>query len=548
MAKKTRSDVIFNDSDFPISVVRKSFFRGIGMDPDEIREKPLIAVASSGTDINPGHAHLDTLASRVKEGIYAAGGVPFEFQVPAPCDGMTEGHDGMRFVLAQRDLIADIIETHVRSMRYDAMVCIASCDKIIPGMIMAMARLDLPAIFVTGGPGCWNIRYSASMNGSVDHKSYTNPFDKMQTATPAACGACELMGTANTMQCITEALGLTLPGTANIPSFHSDKMLFARRAGSRIVAMTEENLTSRKILTKDALDNAVMVDLAIGGSTNSTLHIPAIARELGIEYPVERFNDFNKKIPTLCAISPSGPYGIIDLYTAGGMPAVMKVLENDLNTGSMTVTGKTIRENITYSAVRNPDVIPPRDRPYLPEGGTVILKGSLAPECAVVKQSAVDPSMLVFSGPARVFESEREALAAIRGKSISEGDVVVIRNEGPKGGPGMPETLAVTMGIEIAGFKKVALITDGRFSGASAGPCIGHVSPEAAVGGPIAFVKDGDIISIDIPGRSLELDVTGTELEKRRTGWKPVIKDVPDGYIKRYIKLVGSAAKGAVLE
>lgn len=548
MTKKTRSNVIFNDSDFPISVVRKSFFRGIGMDPDDIKDKPLIAVASSMTDINPGHAHLDSLASRVKEGIYAAGGVPFEFQVPAPCDGMTEGHDGMRFVLAQRDLIADIIETHVRSMRYDAIVMIAACDKIIPGMIMAAARLDLPSIFVTGGPGCWQIRYSPLMNGSVDHKSYTNPFAKMQAATPATCGSCELMGTANTMQCITEALGLSLPGTANIPAFHSDKLLYARRAGMRIVAMTAENLTARKILTKDSLDNALIVDLAIGGSTNSTLHIPAIANELGIDYPLDRFNEFNKKIPTLCSISPNGPHGIIDLYMAGGMPAVMKVLENDLNAGAMTVTGKTVTENLVFAVVRDEKVIPPRDRPYLPEGGTVVLKGNLAPEGAVVKQSAVDPSMLVFSGPARVFEGESDALRAIRGKTLREGDVVVIRNEGPKGGPGMPETLAVTMGIEIAGFKKVALITDGRFSGASAGPCIGHVSPEAATGGPIALIREGDIISIDIPGRSLELKVDEKEMSLRRSQWKPVVKEVPDGFMKRYVKLVGSAAKGAVLE
>ncbi|HPS57983.1 MAG TPA: dihydroxy-acid dehydratase [Spirochaetota bacterium] len=548
MAKKSRSDVIFDDRDFPISVVRKAFFRGLGMDPDDLKDKPLIAIASSRTEINPGHVNLDTVAARVKEGVYAAGGVPFEFNVPAPCDGMTEGHDGMRYVLAQRDLIADIIETHIRSMRYDAVVFIASCDKIIPGMIMAAARLDLPSIFVTGGPGCWQIRYSPSMNGSVDHKSYTNPFDKIHTSTPATCGACELMGTANTMQCLVEAMGLCLPGTANIPAVHTDKLIFARRAGMRIVAMSQEGLSARMILTRDALDNALMADLAIGGSTNTALHLPAIAHELGIDYPIDRFNDFNRKIPTLCAISPSGPYGIVDLYIAGGMPAVMKVLENDLNTGSMTVTGKTVKENLLFAVIRDEKVIPPRDRPHLPEGGTVILKGSLAPEGAVVKQSAVHPDMKVFSGPARVFDSEADALRAIREKRLNEGEVVVIRYEGPIGGPGMPETLAVTMGIELAGFKKVALITDGRFSGASAGPCIGHVSPEAAAGGPIALVRDGDIIRISIPGRSLELDVPADELARRRSDWKPVVLDIPPGYMKRYVKHVGSAAKGAVLE
>lgn len=548
MAKKPVSSVIFDDSDFPISVVRKAFFRGLGMDPDDLRDRPLVAVASSRTEINPGHAHLDTLSARVKEGVYAAGGVPFEFNVPAPCDGMTEGHDGMRFVLAQRDLIADIIETHARSMRYDAIVFIASCDKIIPGMVMAAARLDLPSIFVTGGPGCWQIRYSPSMNGSVDHKSYTNPFDKIHTSTPATCGACELMGTANTMQCLVEAMGLCLPGTANIPAVHTDKLMYARRAGMRIVAMSQEGLTARMVLTREALDNALIADLAIGGSTNSALHIPAIAHELGMEYPLDRFNDFNRKIPTLCAISPSGPHGIVDLYIAGGMPAVMKVLESDLNTGVLTVTGKTMKENLAFAVIRDEKVIPPRDRPYLPEGGTVILKGSLAPEGAVIKQSAVDQSMMVFSGPARVFDSEAEALKAIREKRLNEGEVVVIRYEGPRGGPGMPETLAVTMGIELAGFKKVALITDGRFSGASAGPCIGHVSPEAAVGGPIALVRDGDMIRISIPERSLELEVTPDELSGRMKEWKPVVRDIPGGYMKRYVKHVGSAARGAVLE
>lgn len=548
MAKKPVSSVIFDDSDFPISVVRKAFFRGLGMDPDDLRDKPLVAVASSRTEINPGHAHLDTLSSRVKEGVYAAGGVPFEFNVPAPCDGMTEGHDGMRFVLAQRDLIADIIETHARSMRYDAIVFIASCDKIIPGMVMAAARLDLPSIFVTGGPGCWQIRYSPSMNGSVDHKSYTNPFDKIHTSTPATCGACELMGTANTMQCLVEAMGLCLPGTANIPAVHTDKLMYARRAGMRIVAMSQEGLTARMVLTREALDNALIADLAIGGSTNSALHIPAIAHELGMEYPLDRFNDFNRKIPTLCAISPSGPHGIVDLYIAGGMPAVMNVLENDLNTGVLTVTGKTVKENLAFAVIRDEKVIPPRDRPYLPEGGTVILKGSLAPEGAVIKQSAVDPSMRIFTGPARVFDSEAAALKAIREKRLNEGEVVVIRYEGPRGGPGMPETLAVTMGIELAGFKKIALVTDGRFSGASAGPCIGHVSPEAAAGGPIALVRDGDTIRINIPERSLELDVPSDELSKRMKEWKPVEREIPGGYMKRYVKLVGSAARGAVLE
>ncbi len=546
--KKPQSMPIFDDADFPISLVRKHIFQGTGCDMEELKEKPLIAIASSATDINPGHMHLSLLAQRAKEGVHAAGGVPFEFNVPAPCDGITEGHEGMRFVLAQRDLIADIIETHVRSMRYDGIIFIAGCDKIIPGMIMAAARLDLPSIFITGGPNAWEIRLKNTYKGSIDHKTYDDLLDKLSCATAVTCGSCELMGTANTMQSLAEAFGLTLPGTASIPAWHSGKLLAARNSGKRIVAMVEEGLTARKILTEKSIENALIIDLAIGGSTNSALHLPAIANELGIEFPISKFNDFNKKIPTLLSISPNGPHGIIDLFTAGGIPGVMKALADDLHLDCTTVSGYTVEDITSFAAIKDPSVIRSKDSPYLAEGGTVALFGNLAPEGAIVKQSAISNDMLVFTGPAHIFDSEADALKAIREKNITEGEVVVIRYEGPKGGPGMAETLAMTMGLDLAGFKRVALITDGRFSGATSGPCIGHVSPEAFSGGPIAVIKDGDEITIDIPNRKLTVNLTEKEFASRRAGFKPLLKHIPQGYMQRYVKLVGSAARGAVLE
>jgi len=546
--KKPKSALVFDDRDFPISLVRKCILQGTGMDIEEGKQKPIIAIANSQTEINPGHMHLHTIAQRAKEGVHAAGGIPFEFSVPAPCDGITEGHEGMRFVLAQRDLIADIVETHVRSMMYDGIVFIAGCDKIVPGMLMAAARLNLPAIFITGGPSAWSIRFKTTFKGSVDRSSYEDLADKLATAAPATCGACELMGTANTMQCLTEALGLSLPRSTNVPAYHAEKLLFARTAGKRIVEMVEEELTADRILTPKAIENAVMVDLAIGGSTNSTLHLPALAHEIGFDLPLKVFNDFNKRIPTLCAISPNGPYGITDLYMAGGIPAVMKRLAEDLHLDALTVTGKTTGDIINETVILNEKVIPDKANAHMPEGSTVILTGNLAPEGAVVKQSAVAKDMLVFSGEARVFESEQDCLKAIRERTIQEGEVVVIRNEGPKGGPGMAETLAVTLGLEMGGFKRVALITDGRFSGATAGPCIGHVSPEAYVGGPIAAVRDQDEIFIDIPARNLELKLSDEEIRNRLKSWKPVEREIPSGFMRRYVKLVSSAAKGAVLE
>jgi len=545
---KPKSAPIFNDQDFPVSLVRLSILKGTGVDIDELKEKPIIGIVNSHTEMNPGHMHLRALAERAKEGVHAAGGIPFEFGVPAPCDGLTEGNEGMRFVLPQRELIADIIETHVRSMLFDGLVMIASCDKIIPGMIMAAARLDRPTIFLTGGPGAWQIRFSSRMEGSVDHKDYDDILSKLECATCATCGSCELMGTANTFQCMAEALGLTLPGSSAVPAFLSEKLLFARKAGKRIVDMVGEGLTARKVLTPSALENALIVDLAIGGSTNSALHLPAIARELGIDLPLARFNELNRKVPTLIGMSPSGPHGMIDLYRAGGVPAVMKVMAGDLNLEAINVTGGTLADVVESAQVLDEEVIPPRDKPFEPEGGTAVLFGNLAPDGAVVKQSAVKEEQRLFTGPARVFESESDCLAAIREKGLTEGEVVIIRNEGPKGGPGMPEALAVTMALELHGYARVALITDGRFSGASAGPCVGHVSPEAYVGGPIAALRDGDEITIDIAARTLEAKLTDDEIEERLSNWTPLERDIPEGYMRRYVKYVGSAAHGAVLD
>jgi dihydroxy-acid dehydratase len=532
--KKPKSLPLLDDRDFPINRIRQTMVRGTGTDIDELRDKPMIAVVNSHTELHPGHMHLGLLAEKVKNGIQAAGGIPFEFNVPAPCDGMTEGHEGMRYILPQRELIADMVETHVRSMLFDGLVMIASCDKIIPGMIMAAARLDLPTIFLTGGPSVWQRRLIGR--------------DRPGSSNIASCGACDLMGTANTFQCLAEVLGLTIPGSANVPGFHTEKLLFARQSGKRIVQMVEEGLSARKILTGAALENAVIMDLAIGGSTNATLHLPAIAHELGLSLPLSKFNELNRKIPTLLSISPNGPHEILDLYAAGGIPAVMKMLADDLHLEVLTVTGRTLAEVIDEAVVFDETIIPPRDKAYLPEGGTVILFGNLAPEGAVVKQSAVAPEMRTFRGAARVMDSEAEALKAFREGGIKEGEVIVIRYEGPKGGPGMPETLAVTLAIMTSGLKQVALVTDGRFSGATSGPCVGHVSPEAYVGGPIAAVRTGDTIVIDIPDRKIDVALSEEEIRHRLRNFEPIKREVPPGFMQRYIKYVGSAAQGAILE
>ena len=429
--KKLKSQPIFDTKDFPICVARMQCMDGLGFDMEDLKQKPIIGIVNSHTDITPGHMHLKNLAEKVKEGVFMGGGIPMEFNVPAPCDVLTEGNSGMRFILAQRDLIADIVETHCRSMQYDALVLIATCDKIVPGMVMAAARLNLPTIMLTGGPGSWQIRFNPEQKKrkSISNLDYDDPVCKAETITAATCGACEVMGTANTMQSIVEAMGLTIPGSSSVPGFHAKKLLHARNAGKRIVAMVDEELTIRKIVDMKSLENALMVNLAIGGSTNAALHIPAIAHNFGIEFPLSKFNDFSKKIPTLCKIMPNGPDGMVDFFMAGGVPAVMKVLSDDIHLDAMTVLGSKWADLMPFVIVRDSDIIPDKMNPYYPEGGTVVLYGNLAPEGSVIKQSAVAKDMMQFTARARVFESEHDALEALRERNVRENEILVIRNE-----------------------------------------------------------------------------------------------------------------------
>jgi dihydroxy-acid dehydratase len=548
MAEKKSVRLTVTGGDPLMGVVRTSIMKGTGLETGQLGKKPLIAIANSHTELTTGHSHLAQLGQKVKDGIHAAGGIAYEFNVPAPCDGVAMGHDGMHYVLAQRDLIADIVETHVRSQLYDGLVVIASCDKINPGMLMAAARLDMPTIYLSGGPGIWDIRNKRRKSKSVDHKDYDDTEMKVATTTCASCGSCEIMGTANTIQSLAEVMGMCLPGSANTPGFHPDKLRYARATGERIVALVEEGITARQIMTREALLNAVIMDLAIGGSTNSTLHLPAIAHSLGLELPLSLFNDYNTKVPTLLAISPNGPWGVTDLWAAGGIGAAMKVMKGDLHTDCMTVTGMKLGELLDkVYQVQDSEVIPARDKPHRQEGGTVVLYGNLAPEGSVVKASAVKPDMLTFTGTAVCVNSEDEARLALREGRIKDGDVIVIRYEGPKGGPGMPEMLNITMMLEVFGLHRTALITDGRFSGATAGPCVGHVTPEAYDGGPIAALEDGDEITIDVPKRKLEVKLTADQIRDRLAKVRRIEKPAP-GYMRRYRKSVSSAARGAVLE
>ena len=457
-------------------------------------------------------------------------------------------HDGMRFVLAHRDLIADTVETHVRSQPYDGVVFIASCDKINPGMMMAMARLDLPSIYLSGGPGQMDIRNSPSGHRSIDHGDHTDDLDNLNKSfTCSTCGACEIMGTANTFQCLAEALGICVPGTANIPGWHSDKLEAARVTGERVVEMVREGLNARQILTPAAFDNAVKTAMAIGGSTNTLLHLPAIADSAGVDLPIDKFAAACD-VPTLLAVSPNGPWGIQDVWAAGGMPAVLKQIQSLLDTTTTTAMGVPLQEVVDAARVTNPEVIPPLDKAFRPTAGIAILHGNLAPDSCVIKAAGVDESMMVCSGPARCFDSEEEALHAINDDVVQQGEVLVLRYQGPKGSPGMPEMLGATVALKAKGLGRTALVTDGRFSGATSGPCVGHVCPEASDGGLIGLVQDGDLIEIDIPNCSINLAVSEEELARRREGWQPLEKDVPTGYMRRYRKHVRPACEGAILD
>ena len=523
-------------------------------------ERPWIGVANSFNQIIPGHVHLRRIVDAVKAGIYAAGGLPIEFPTIGVCDGIAMNHAGMKFSLPSRELIMDSVEVMAQGHAFDGLVLVTNCDKIIPGMAMAAARLNIPSVVVSGGPMLTGI-----LNGKeIDLNTVFETVGKhiagtaseadlleVENAACPGCGSCSGMFTANTMNCMMEVLGLGLPGNGTIPAVYAERDRLAKDAGRAIMNLIEKDIKPRDILTAEAFENAVAVDLALGGSTNTTLHLPAIAWAAGLGFDLELFNSLGSKVPHICSMSPGGSHHIQDLYQAGGVQAVMAQLAEGglLNTDCLTVTGRIVRENIAGARVKNAEVIRPLDRPYHKTGGLAILHGSLAPDGSVVKQAAVAPEMLVHTGPARVFDSEEEAFAAIQARKIIDGDVLVIRYEGPKGGPGMREMLTPTSALAGMGMDKtVALVTDGRFSGASRGASIGHISPEAAAGGPIALVREGDLISVDIPGKKLDLLVDEAELARRKAEWKPYVQPTDSLFLSRYRRAVTSGVKGAVLE
>ncbi len=537
----------------------RSLFHALGMTKEEM-DRPLIGIVNSYNEITPGHMNLDKITEAVKQGVAMAGGVPREFPAIAVCDGIAMGHIGMKYSLVTRDLIADSTECMAIAHQFDALVMIPNCDKNVPGLLMAAARINIPTIFVSGGPmlaGHYKgqKRSLSSMFEAVGERTAGKITDEelsdFEQKVCPTCGSCSGMYTANSMNCLTEALGMALKGNGTIPAVYSDRIALAKEAGMQIMYLLENDIRPRDIMTEDAFMNALTVDMALGCSTNTMLHLPAIAHEAGVHIDVDIANEVSSRTPNLCHLAPAGPTYMEDLNEAGGVYTVMNELSKKdlLNLDCLTCTGKTVGENIRDSRNNNPDVIRPVENPYSETGGLAILRGNLAPDSGVVKRSAVAPEMLKHEGPARVFDCEEDAISAILGGKINPGDVVVIRYEGPKGGPGMREMLNPTSAIEGMGLgSTVALITDGRFSGASRGACIGHVSPEAAVGGPIALVEEGDIIQIDIPNYTLTLKISDEEMEKRKKEWKPREPKVTEGYLARYAALVTSADKGAILE
>ena len=537
----------------------RSLFNALGFTAEEMR-KPIVGIVSSYNEIVPGHINLDKIVDAVKLGVAEAGGVPVVFPAIAVCDGIAMGHIGMKYSLVTRDLIADSTESVAMAHQFDAMVMVPNCDKNVPGLLMAAARVNIPTVFVSGGPmlagrvkGCktsLSSMFEAVGAYAAGNLSEEDVLEYENKACPS-CGSCSGMYTANSMNCLTEALGMGLRGNGTIPAVYSERIKLAKHAGMAVMEMFRQNIRPRDIMTKEAIINALTVDMALGCSTNSMLHLPAIAHEIGFDFDIAFANPISEKTPNLCHLAPAGHTYMEDLDEAGGVYAVMKELADIglINTECMTVTGKTIGENIKHAYNRDEEVIRPVSNPYSKTGGLAVLKGNLAPDGSVVKRSAVVEEMMVHEGPARVFESEEEAIEAIKGGKIVPGDVVVIRYEGPKGGPGMREMLNPTSAIAGMGLgSTVALITDGRFSGASRGASIGHVSPEAAVGGPIALVKEGDIISINIPEMTLNMKVSDEELEERRKSWKPKEMGEITGYLKRYQAMVTSGNRGAILE
>jgi len=532
-------------------------FRGAGFTQEDM-QRPVIAIANSWTEVVVGQIHLRKVSEAVKAGIKEGGGTPMEFNTIALCDGYSEGFTGMRYPLPSRDLVADSLEAMVQGHAdlFDGMVCICTCDKVVPGMLMGAARCNIPTIFVTGGqmrPGKFkgeditvfdlaNV-YRRFQSGQCSPEEF---FGKVSSACPGP-GACNVLGTATTMACLTEVLGMSLPGCATYIAGEAKGTQLAKDSGRQILKLIEQGLKPADILTPKAFDNAIRVDMAIGGSTNTTLHLPAIANEANVSLDLKDFDRLSRTTPNLCRFKPNGPHNFTELEGAGGVPAVMKRLDRLLHLDALTVSGKTVGENIKAAVVKNEELIRPLSKAYAPEGGIAVLYGSLAPEGAVVKTSAVLQTMLVHSGPAKVYASEEECDASFDKGEVKPGDVVVIRYEGPKGGPGMREMLMITMRISESDLNKsVALVTDGRFSGGTAGLCVGHVSPEAIAGGPIAVVKDGDTIQIDIPNRKLDVKVSKEELKKRLKGWTPPPLKVSRGFLALYAQTVSSATKGAI--
>lgn len=537
----------------------RSLFNALGMTKEEMR-KPLIGIVSSYNEIVPGHMNLDKIVDAVKLGVAMAGGTPIVFPAIAVCDGIAMGHQGMKYSLVTRDLIADSTEAMVMAHQFDALVMVPNCDKNVPGLLMAAARLNIPTIFVSGGP-----MLAGRVNGSKTSLSslfeavgaYSagtmteEEVEEYENKACATCGSCSGMYTANSMNCLTEAIGMGLKGNGTIPAVYSERIRLAKHAGMKIMELLEKNIKPRDIMTKEAFMNALTVDMALGCSTNTMLHLPAIAHEVGFDLNIDIANEVSAKTPNLCHLAPAGHTYMEDLNEAGGVYAVMNELSKKglLNLDLITATGTTVGENIKNCRNLDPEVIRPIENPYSESGGIAILKGNLAPDSGVVKRSAVAPEMLKHTGPARVFDCEEDAIAAIKGGKIVAGDVVVIRYEGPKGGPGMREMLNPTSAIMGMGLgSSVALITDGRFSGASRGACIGHVSPEAAVGGNIALVEEGDNIEIDINANSLNFKVSEEELASRRAKWQPREPKITTGYLSRYVAMVTSGNRGAILE
>lgn len=537
---------------------QRSLFHALGMTKEEM-ERPLVGIVSSYNEIVPGHMNIDKIVEAVKMGVAMAGGTPVVFPAIAVCDGIAMGHVGMKYSLVTRDLIADSTECMALAHHFDALVMIPNCDKNVPGLLMAAARINVPTVFVSGGPMLaghvkgkkTSLSSMFEAVGSYDAGKFTlEDVEEFENNACPTCGSCSGMYTANSMNCLTEVLGMGLKGNGTIPAVYSERLILAKKAGMAVMDLYRKNIRPRDIMTAEAFENALTADMALGCSTNSMLHIPAIANECGISINLDMANAISAKTPNLCHLAPAGHAYMEDLNAAGGVYTVLNELtkKNLIHTDTMTVTGKTLGENIQGCINKNPDIIRPIDNPYSPTGGIAVLKGNLAPDRCVVKRSAVAAEMMQHRGPAKVFNSEEEAIAVIRSGGIQKGDVVVIRYEGPAGGPGMREMLSPTSAIAGMGLDKdVALITDGRFSGATRGAAIGHVSPEAVSGGNIAYVQDGDMISIDIPNYTITLELSDEELEKRKQTMPILKKDHLTGYLKRYAKLVSSADKGAII-